>query len=227
MSTGDERFLQHPGLEIPYPSAEHLTRYLDNPKVREMVRTSVSSAGRSADPVSVQGPLTVLARGLRDEERALLRSLGDRSPQVQFQQMSTAALITKASGIQGQCTVDALNGGKPLSAVTMHPYDAFALQGWIIWPGNLEPGRDVLVLRGKSDFTIELTTSADRKDVVRVMRSAPSGRRGTRRLCVGIRKRIFKRLYRLLRTPLHPDRQPVTEKAIRSTLCCHLNCFQD
>ncbi|OOG51071.1 hypothetical protein [Rhodanobacter sp. C01] len=178
ISTDDERFLQHPGLEIPYPSAKDLTHYLANPKVREMVTASVSSAARPTAPLSVQGPLTVSARGLRHEERVLLRSLSDRSPQVQFQQMPAAISIAKASGAHGQCTVDALNGDKPLATVTMHPYDAFTLQGWIIWPGNLGPGRDVLVLRGKSDFTIELTTSADRKDVIRVMRSAPSLTRG-------------------------------------------------
>jgi hypothetical protein len=178
MSTGDERFLQHPGLEIPYPVAGHLKQYLANPTVREMVATSVSSGKASADQLSVQGPLTVFARGLRNDERALLRSLGDSSPQAQFQRLSETPLITKASGAQGQCTVDALNGSKPSSAVTILSNDAFTLQGWVIWPSNLGPGRDVLVLRGKSDFTIELTTSADRKDVVRMTRSAPSLTRG-------------------------------------------------
>lgn len=174
MSTGDERFLQHPGLEIPYPVAEHLKGYLANPTVREMVATSISSGDGSAGQSSAQGPLTVFARGLRNEERALLRSLGDRSAQAQFQRLSAASLITKASGAQGQCTVDALNGSKPSSAVTILSNDAFTLQGWVIWPSLIGSGRDVLVLRGKSDFMIDLTTTADRKDVVRVMRSAPS-----------------------------------------------------
>lgn len=174
MSTGDERFLKHPGLEIPYPVAGHLKGYLANLTVREMVATSISSGDGPAGQSSAQGLLTVFARGLRNEERALLRSLGDRSAQAQFQRLSAASLITKASGAQGQCAVDALNGSKPSSAVTILSNDAFTLQGWVIWPSHIGSGRDVLVLRGKSDFSINLTTAADRKDVVRLMRSAPS-----------------------------------------------------
>jgi len=174
MSTGDERFLQHPGLEIPYPVAGQLKQYLENPTVREMVATSVSSGEGSADQLSAQAPLTVFARGLRNDERTLLRSLGDSSAQAQFQRLSAATLITKASGAQGQCMVDTLNGSKPSSAVTIRSDDVFTLQGWVIWPSNIGSGRDVLVLRGKSDFRIDLTTTADRKDVVRVMRSTPS-----------------------------------------------------
>lgn len=172
MATGEERFLQHPGQEIPYPVASVLQHYLAEPALRGMLTTTIGPEEGTAGFPADSGRLTRLAEALRRFERAALLSIGISRSSPSFQPIAFAA------GANGLCTVDALNGNKPAASVTMQQSNPLTMQGWLIRPKDGLAAKDALVLLGQSKYRIDLSTTEDRPDVVKALHSDPSLTRG-------------------------------------------------
>lgn len=173
--SGDDQTLEHPGLEIPYPSASTLERYLLEPEIRSMV-ASTSGTYSTATP---DARLTRLAEALRDRERTFATRLGITFLPAQFQPLSGSLLTQGESKSQAVCTVDAVNGSKPAANVTMQSGELFGIQGWIIWPNDIASSNDaVMTLSDHTRYQIDLDMAANRPDVVKALQSAPALTRG-------------------------------------------------
>ncbi len=167
MATGDESYLQHPGLEIPYPSASALKRYLLDHGMRSMI-SPASGAG-----------LTRLAEALRSRERLLAEKLGVSHPAARFQPLGSLPILQEEDKAPATCTVDMLNGNKPAAIVVMHPSDLFSIQGWIVWPKGVSSSDEaVLMLSDRAHYRVDLDLAANRPDVVKALKASPSLTRG-------------------------------------------------
>jgi hypothetical protein len=167
MATGDEGYLEHPGLEIPYPSASALRRYLLDPGMRSMI-SPAPDAG-----------LTRLAKALRNRERLLAERLGISHPPARFQPLGSLSIMQGEAKAPATCAVDMLNGNKPAAIVVMHQSELFRIQGWIVWPKGVSSSDEaMLTLSDRVDYQVDLGMAANRPDVVKVLNAASSLTRG-------------------------------------------------
>jgi hypothetical protein len=175
MATGDERYLERPGLEIPYPSASILKRYLLEPGIRSMI---VRSQGANSADASGAG-LTRLAEALRDSQRTIASRLGIPRPFAQFQPLD-GELLTRGNGEPGAaCTTDSLNGSRSTANADMHPGELLSIQGWIVWPPDVSSSESgMLILSGRASYQIDLNLAANRPDVVKALHSPLQSTRG-------------------------------------------------
>jgi hypothetical protein len=167
MATGDEDYLQHPGLEIPYPSATALKHYLLAPAMRSMISPASDAS------------LTRLAEALRNRERLLAERLGVSHPPAQFQSLGSLLIMQGEAKAPATCTVDTLNGTKSEAIVVMRPSDLFSIGGWIVWPKGISSSDEaVLMLSDRVHYRVDLHMAANRSDVVKALNAAPSLTRG-------------------------------------------------
>jgi len=167
IATGNDGYLEHPGLEIPYPSASALKRYLLDPGMRSMILPAFDAG------------LTRLAEALRDHERILASRLGMSHAPAQFQPLSALPIMSGEIKSPALCTVDMLNEGKPTAAVAMPQGGLFSIQGWIVWREDVSSSNEaVLMLSDRAHYRIDLDMTANRPDVVKALHSVPSLTRG-------------------------------------------------
>lgn len=178
LATGDARYLDRPGLEIPYPSSAALMRYLAEPTLRHMVDRAPFAIKQGKRPTD-EPTLERLTASIRAQERRLASAFGFDASALKFTITSGSDAQPKPVPVEAQCALDSLNGKHPEQVQKIRSGTLLSLQGWVIWPKQVQaPGEAMLMLHGSSSYGTKAELTGSRPDVVNALHSQSASTRG-------------------------------------------------
>ncbi|MDE1962998.1 MAG: hypothetical protein KGI42_03700 [Xanthomonadaceae bacterium] len=178
LATGNARYLDKRGLEIPYPSSAALVQYLSEPTLRHMV-TKASYTNTPQTLPTNEPLLDRLTASTRAQERRLASTFGIDTSAHKFAATSTYSAKPTTPLIDAQCTLDSLDGAPPKPVHQIRSGTLLSLQGWVIWPRQVQtPNEAALSLRGNSNYEAGAELASNRPDVVKALHSPSASTRG-------------------------------------------------
>ena len=154
-------------LDLPYPTAAQLERFLDMPDMRALLPPSLFPPPKSRKHV----PLSTLASGIRQFVQGLFpaaaRGAGmtARAP-VEFRRYTG---ILSNTTINRQCALDGIDGHPSASAGPIGQHNIVTFDGWAGNGHGRLPSQALLVLQnGRAAYAASIVPGIDRPDVARV-----------------------------------------------------------
>jgi hypothetical protein len=160
LQTGDQAFLRHTSLMIPYPSSDALIDYLKDPATRKMLAISERSHRRPSET-----PFEVVATHLLHLQPITTRLL----PRSQLDELASPQTL-------GKCdfSFNFISPRPEVKILSAKQNDPIIFNGWLINPLAPERKNFALVLKGEKNYYLNAIPGNAREDVVRAFHSLRS-----------------------------------------------------